>query len=561
MAVVRWLATTCLALALFVAQGRAGQPEFLEVTYRSDPHGAHHDETPHDEKPIITHGKPHEKDVGEHVQDHVDEHADDHAEHIDEKHSGGDCPGQQSANSVAVGLLAAVVLTPTLVYMSMSKAAGGAVSQLTFKLVDLSTSIFLAVLWFSATTEVLETELIKHAFPYAEEVFAILQVFILYALAMAIAFYCRENKYNLLTFCGCAGHYIAFAGIKATGESQHIVQKYLPEDYKVYASIGFCFVVLLVFTILSVICFFAWRKNVKHDEFNMAIEEIEYDIVGLVLSFAMMQAFRHVLTGRYPPEAHMFLQDGGVTACGLDHHYEHNATQRALMLAWSVALTIIAMVCLQPMEDLKARSSYWTHKAVHVLQVVLVMCAAWGYLLWGEWQFYQTIFRGDKMFGKMMFAIMATVVCLMFTIGLAFATHERFSNARGYADLVIMAISLVAAWSWEHCFHTALNVVAAEYDVGYGGLVPKIVIAMCIPLIILPGYVVFLKPIVVENEEAAKEEETLLYIQKSQDASSWTLRETLRGRSSTEPLSATPREGDEPPRKAIGLKHSETSIN
>jgi len=145
------------------------------------------------------------------------------------------------------------------------------------------------------------------------------------------------------------------------------------------------------------------------------------------------------------------------------------------------------------------------------VQVVLIMCVAWGYLLWGEWQFYETYFHGDKMFGKMVFAVIATCVCLMIITALAFATNERFSNAKGYADLCVMAVSLVAAWSWEHCFHTAVNVISEQYQVGYGGLVPKLVIALGIPLVILPGYITFLKPIAAEIDEElhAKERETL----------------------------------------------------
>merc|ERR1719331_2419265 len=95
----------------------------------------------------------------------------------------------------------------------------------------------------------------------------------------------------------------------------------------------------------------------------------------------------------------------------------------------------------------------------------------------------------------------------MIILVLAFATHERFASARGYAKISVMAVSLVAAWSWEHCFHTAINVLADQYQVGYGGLVPKIVIALAVPVIILPGYIVFMKPIVVEVDERTKAEE------------------------------------------------------
>merc|ERR1719263_2281162 len=73
--------------------------------------------------------------------------------------------------------------------------------------------------------------------------------------------------------------------------------------------------------------------------------------------------------------------------------------------------------------------------------------------------------------------------------------------------MCVMAASLVCAWSWEHGFHTAIAVIADQYQVGYGGMVPKMIIALVIPLFILPGYLMFLKPIVVEIDERANEEE------------------------------------------------------
>lgn len=240
-----------------------------------------------------------------------------------------------------------------------------------------------------------------------------------------------------------------------------------------------------------------------------AIEELELDIIGLVLSFAIMQALRHVLTGHYPAQAHLLLQSAGGSDCiinGLEHHHQHTASQRGLMLLASVVLTLLAFLSLRFLEDFKGRG-YWVNKGIHVVQVVLVMCVAWGYLLWGEWQFYETFFRGDKMFGKMVFAVIATTASLLIILSLAYATHERFSSARGYAKIVVMAVSLVAAWSWEHCFHTAIDVLAEQYQVGYGGLVPKIVIAFAVPVIILPGYIIFMKPIVVEVDERTNAEE------------------------------------------------------
>lgn len=266
-----------------------------------------------------------------------------------------------------------------------------------------------------------------------------------------------------------------------------------------------------MFAGVSTVCFLTWRRHVKDEELHLAVEELEVDIVGLVLSFAIMQAVRHLLTGHYPAEAHLFLQqDGEALLSEVDFnapHVQHTAWQRAFMLMFAIGLSIVCCVSLSPLEEAKKTSHYWGHKAYHALQVILVMCVAWAYLLWGEWQFYETYFHGDKMFGKMVFAVIATAICLLLIIVLAYATEERYSNARGYAHLCVTAFSLVTAWSWEHCFHTAIGVLAEQYQVGYGGMIPKLVIALAIPLFILPGYVILVKPIVHEVEERVHKEE------------------------------------------------------
>merc|ERR1719446_2008006 len=96
------------------------------------------------------------------------------------------------------------------------------------------------------------------------------------------------------------------------------------------------------------------------------------------------------------------------------------------------------------LEYLKDSTHYWTHKLLHIVEVVLVMCSAWGYLLWGAWSFTETDFHGDKMFGNMMFAVVATCISLFIITGLAF-TSNGFASVKDYAHLCIMAISLVTA--------------------------------------------------------------------------------------------------------------------
>ena len=51
-------------------------------------------------------------------------------------------------------------------------------------------------------------------------------------------------------------------------------------------------------------------------------------------------------------------------------------------------------------------------------KVLVIMLMAWGYLLWGQWQF-EASFHGDAMFGHIVFASLATMVCFFVLILLA----------------------------------------------------------------------------------------------------------------------------------------------
>jgi hypothetical protein len=462
---------------------------FVEAALGSDPH--HSDHT-HDD-----HG--HAKEVH-----HEDAHHASSVQHSLSSHS--------SADSVAVGLMAWIILNPVVIYMTLTKAAGGQISFLTLRMVDISISIFLAVLWFSASSEVLKSDALHNFFPHAEEVFAVLQVLVLYILTMVVANSFRDNKYYLLAFCGCAGHYVAFAAIKAVGDGQQTAGSFVGHGASPYMSLLFCFVVLGILAMVSFVCFYSWRRYVDaKSELHFAIDELELDIIGLVLSFAIMQSVRHMLSGHYP-EAHMLLQmpQAPMTLSADSDsghgHSHHTAAQRNKMLACAVGFTICSGLSLKFFEAVKERTHYWMHKALHIVQVVLVMCAAWGYLLWGQWQFYESTFDGDLMFGNMIFAVVITVISILIILVLAFADNQ-FASVKAYGNLCIMAVSLMTAWSWEHCFHVAIEVIATQHEAAWGTIVPKLTIAILIPVIILPGYLTLIKPVVVEKEEVLMADE------------------------------------------------------
>lgn len=452
-----------------------------------------HEEHSHGEHAHEEHG--HGGSHGEHAHEE-----DGHGDHEASGHHGhGHSKG---ANAVAVGLIATVVLVPLVMWMALED---GLVSQLTFKMLDTFISIFLAVLWYNCFAQALVTFEVASMFPYAAEVFGLVQVLTLYGVSMAVAYQWRDDKKKLITFCCCAAHCIAFSGISFSGNTQaHTSEDFAHGDMEPVVSLLFCGLVIGMILLLSIANHMAWRKKVDHGKLDHCVEELELDIIGLVGSFLITQSVRQALIGHYPALGHFFLQLQG--QADSTHGPAHKSWQRMFMLGWAISLTIISVVALPRLD--KLHGGWAVHQFVHISKVLLIMLVAWGYLLWGQWEFFELFFHGDPMFGNMVFAVTTTLVAMGVLYGMAKIFGEGVSpEQRKTNNMIITGIGLVAAWSWEHCFNLAFDVIGQEYQVGYKGLMPKLFLSIVIPAALLPTYVRHIKSRVIEDEEREHAEE------------------------------------------------------
>ncbi|CAK0897124.1 unnamed protein product [Prorocentrum cordatum] len=383
----------------------------------------------------------------------------------------------------------------------------GLLGTLTMKMLDTFVSIFLAVLWFSAFNQFIRTFKVGTWFPFAAEVVCFVQVMVLYYVAMTVAWLWRDRQVHLTTFTVCGAHYIAFAGIGATTSVQESLSAAVGDEWSVWSSVtSFAFVVMAIGFLMVVYAltwtFFRVDKTDDHS-FQRSIDEMEIDITGLVSSFLATQAVRQAITGKFP-QKHFFLQSAAWRS------YPSSALQRNLMLAWSVMLTFVAAMVLPMFEEWSIKKGdRWTHLGFRFLKVFMVMMVAWGYLVWGSWQFYSQ-FNGDRMYGNMLFASLCTFVVLtvLYLLSMLQESDKVTSEtARETNNITVSGLSLVAAWSWEHCFSLAFDVIGYRYDVGFEGLVPKLFMATAIPVILIPTYVKHVRAAVLAAEEAEEEEE------------------------------------------------------
>lgn len=396
-----------------------------------------------------------------------------HDSHNEAAHISG-----EGAHSVAVGLIAGAIIIPLVIGMTLEE---GVLGHLTIRLLDTFTSIFLAVLWFNMFSSVGMACSSAVKIPYFIEVFSAIQMLVLYGIANVIAYLWRNNHLKMTTFCSIGAHFIAFAGIMTGSHMQHEASKMADEEIQPIVSFAFCFIIMLVLLAISGVNQCLWRKRVEHHAMNHALDHLELDILGLVLSFLITQAVRHALRDEYPKMHHLLLQQRH------EPDYIHPQWQCWFMLGWSVFLTILAGILLPMLNQYKEKG--WVNKLIHVTKVTLIMLVAWGYILYGQWEFYGRLFHGDAMFGHMVFAVLATAIGMILLYIMA-EIQGRTSRTQVLETnrITVTGISLVVAWSWEHCFDIAINVIGKDYQVGYGGLVPKIILAIAIPAVMLPVY-------------------------------------------------------------------------
>jgi len=271
-----------------------------------------------------------------------------------------------------------------------------------------------------------------------------------------------------------------------------------------------------------------WTENEKLEE---AVEDMEIDVCALTLAFIITQAVRYSLVGQYPGDAgeahevnhgegghHLFLQYGG------DHHphgVAHTAFHRNVMMAYT--LTCLILAAFIPWGAIKRQfNNKHAIRAVMIAHHTMVMLGAWGFMLWGEWEFFETIFVGDthEVFGRIVFALVCTVVAVSFVIIMAFAGdhlplslshHGTHRGTHQVSSVFALAMGLSCAWSWEHAFDVSVEAVAEAYHFIPGkdndAKFLKGFTALIAPCFMIPPYIKYIKPQVMKEQEIDEEGE------------------------------------------------------
>mmetsp|Transcript_32626 Transcript_32626/g.59351 ORF Transcript_32626/g.59351 Transcript_32626/m.59351 type:complete len:642 (+) Transcript_32626:78-2003(+) len=428
--------------------------------------------------------------------------------------------------AVSVILLGFVVLVMTSFYLV--NWPNQDIQQATWRLFSTTTSVFLAVLLFSGTQEVMGFYKEARGLPHDHDpgletsdhgpvsTHVLILIFLRYLgllIGLQVLLFFVDTKDIMLHGLSRLGsHIVAFAGIDvfAALQASEVYPFWMHPD----RFTGFLFSVLIVWGLFDVAEFVRWRvfhRSMHGDgridkarqEWFAECREGEHEAAGLILGLLLSQHVRHALTGIHAP------LHGGAP---------QNKSLRQVVQLFVIGLLLGVMVV--PIEmgvELLSRGlseftgrinwKYWSARLIRICRETLAMTMAWCFLYWGHWQFwYMTEDRGlgwgSQISATLSIAIILSTLCFsgIFVIEFVLDALEMLERTQAHqAGFVALgkSLGLVMGLGWETCFREAIK-GASRLDFerfhADGGMVTNMILIGVLCLIVLPAWLLFVHP-------------------------------------------------------------------
>jgi len=295
---------------------------------------------------------------------------------------------------------------------------------------------------------------------------------------------------GLAICCGCMAHFASFASMHASEAAQYGVFMVL-WHHPLMALIGMA-CLCIFFALIGGLLWYVKRALMRRDgqsdnnEFIEQTDDLENDFSAMALAFVFSLFIRFCLTGYHPSH-------------GEEKEFDHTHRQRLAMLCYAVIALAIAIGAIVYMNKMRS-DRYVVKRVVMFVSAFLSMNVAWAWLLWGEWEFFEHRYSGDPMFGKLCFALVVSLMISVGVIGLAWLPPSEHRSGGKSQELVILtALGLLVAWSWEHVFDHAIELYTEErvHPAPY-----KVSAAVLLTATVLPTVILYLKPMTLKAQEA-----------------------------------------------------------
>lgn len=405
------------------------------------------------------------------------------ASHPEKKEEGEKPEGDHAGYLFAIGMFGTIVTLA--VVFSMASMDNSTVRCYTWASLDNVTAVFVAVLFFQAFDTLLDDYVPN---PHHKVMVQTFHAVVLLLLAFVLSWTLRKNETHLAIFCAAGAHYVSFASMHAA--ILFVNHHWSSVVYEVFVGLG---IVMLCLAVLYAATE-AGRKaaGMEDDAWQDKFDDLQNDFGAMAVAVVWSLLVRACIAGEY----HHISDDE-------ESEGEHSSTERMTMLIYAIAMIPIAGFAVKMMSNASRRMevagtlTYGKKRVIMFVSAVLCMSVAWGFLLWGEWEFDKVKGEGGpEIQGKVYFALTATSVSCLTIVGLGLSGSG--SRGRHERKVLLVALSLLVGWSWEESFDAAVEAVTEE--TGNEGQV-KIAIALGLGCIILPVYAKFLKPIAMKYEE------------------------------------------------------------
>jgi len=394
--------------------------------------------------------------------------------------SGGNSLAERKAGETfAVSFFATVALLS--VVFAMASAEDKIVRNYTWFLMDQVTAIFLAVMYFQAFDSLLDF----HGLGFHSQVAcSILHALIVMAIVLGAAAALRKQKLALAILCSAGAHIVSFSSIHASAAGQNAWVGYSYSYMMCMFGLGTLFVALAG---IGYLLYTAKRSmSLAEDlEYMEKADDVENDAASMALSVCFTMLVRFIISGHHP--------------AGDEAGFAHTQSQRNAMGFYAIVCFIIAVLvtgfCAKKAAD--PTISYGGKRLCTFATTVTTMNVAWALLFWGEWEFFEAIYPGEAIKGRLMFTIAMT---LLGGVGLIVLSKiSSSSDVKTERKAALVAISLVIATSWELVFDAS---VEAMCDGVSHPALWKIAMTLILGAIVLPVYGLYMKPVSSKAAEA-----------------------------------------------------------
>lgn len=409
---------------------------------------------------------------------------------------------EQSIGEVASVILLGLMFLGIVTFFLMMRG-DPKLTLCTWQLIENVAAIFLAVMWFQAFDHFLTAGGFESHWKVTA---AFLHALVLFSICVLLAWSVRDKHRYLAALTAVGAHYVSFSGLHWSMAAHETIFGW---------HWAVCLLGVFVFLLLLV-CAAVFHHQIKthahmdHQEWEDSVDEVENDVGGMILAFAWTTFIRYLILGRFP-----------------EHEPEpgeprHTALQRGLFLGYAVLMAVLAFFVIRALDHWMLEHSQTASRVMIRLHLLcypfFTMSVAWAFLMWGEWEFYESRYAENPVLGRAAFAIICTAVCLLVILGFSMFMKRRSDAAqrraasdgddrgmqlakiqaqveeereRDIRRLIVNLLSLIVAFSWEETFDAAIE-GAVEGDTNAAA--SKVLLAIVVAICVLPVYIFYLRP-------------------------------------------------------------------